>query len=362
MKLKLSFYKTVVLLVLLHVLGCNTVNNLPCSGNLLFPAVKGGKYCYINNKGAIVIPPLYNEAGDFYCNRAIVKVGEKYGVINQHGDFIFKPTFQTPPMRFFDGLSVINQASGNKIKYVFDKSGRLKFSLDCKRISPFIDFIASFKANNNKYGYVNSEGQIIIKPQFDNAGYFSEGKAMVSNNKKWGYVDTKGNLIIPYIYDDTSNFYNNQAVVSIHNHLKLINSQNDIIYEFNSNVGEIYPSYDDLWPAYNRREKKFGFFSISKKKWIIKPIYDYVYFFHEGLAIVEKNDKYGAIDKKGNVILPIKYDGFGGSGLGGSFNKAFKSGIIRVYIDVTIHEHKITKIGYINKKGKYIWSPVQKAE
>jgi len=351
-KIKSLFY-TPVFIVMVFTLysGCRFNNYLANNDTSLFPAIQGDKYCYINNKGEVIIPPSFDEAGDFYSDRAIVKIGEKYGVINQYGDFIFKPTLQTPPMRFFDGFSVINQSSINKTKNIYDKYGHLIFSIECEKICPFKEFIAPFKSEN-KWGYVNSEGRIIIQPKFEIAGFFSEGKAKVNINHKWGYLDNQGNLIIDYLYDTASDFINNKAVVSINKQLKLIDKQNNIILNFESNIGEIIPSYDDLWPAYDLQQKKFGFYSISKKEWIINAEYDLVNEFSEGIAVVMKmesnNYKVGAIDKKGNVIIPLEYNGVG----------SCKNGILPVSIDIVGPDgHQITAIGYVNKKGKYIWRP-----
>lgn len=56
--------------------------------------------------------------------------------------------------------------------------------------------------------------------------------------------------------------------------------------------------------------------------------------FSEGLAVVEKNDKYGYIDKTGTFIIPVEFDDA----------KAFNEGVARVKKD--------TRWGYIDKTGK----------
>ena len=56
-----------------------------------------------------------------------------------------------------------------------------------------------------------------------------------------------------------------------------------------------------------KQNGKYGF--IDKKGTVIVPlIYDNVNSFSEGLAIVGQNCKYGLIDKKGNIVLPLIYD------------------------------------------------------
>ncbi len=52
---------------------------------------------------------------------------------------------------------------------------------------------------------------------------------------------------------------------------------------------------------------KYGF--VDEKGKIVIPIkYDAVRTFYEGLAAVELNDKWGFIDKSGNEVIPLKYD------------------------------------------------------
>jgi len=43
-----------------------------------------------------------------------------------------------------------------------------------------------------KWGYIDKTGKIVFEPQFDNAGYFSEGLAGVRIGKKYGYIDKTG--------------------------------------------------------------------------------------------------------------------------------------------------------------------------
>src|SRR5690349_1463001 len=38
---------------------------------------------------------------------------------------------------------------------------------------------------NDKYGYINASGQLVIRPQFDRAGQFSDGLAPVALGKRW---------------------------------------------------------------------------------------------------------------------------------------------------------------------------------
>lgn len=54
----------------------------------------------------------------------------------------------------------------------------------------------------------------VIAPQYENAGSFSEGLAPVKQNGKWGYIDTEGNVVIPFQYEMAYIFREGLAVVA----------------------------------------------------------------------------------------------------------------------------------------------------
>lgn len=55
-------------------------------------------------------------------------------------------------------------------------------------------------------GYINSGGEIIIKPQFKGWSNFSEGAAGVSIGSKMGYIDQQGANIIPFAFSGSDSF------------------------------------------------------------------------------------------------------------------------------------------------------------
>ena len=67
---------------------------------------------------------------------------------------------------------------------------------------------------DGKWGYVDSKGEFVIDPQFDDAADFSEGLARVkiggtsrySDGGKWGYINPKGEFVINPQFDEVGNF------------------------------------------------------------------------------------------------------------------------------------------------------------
>ena len=55
-------------------------------------------------------------------------------------------------------------------------------------------------------GFKDLSGKVVIPPQFDDVGYFSEGLAPVRIGEKWGYIDKTGKIVIPPKYAHPSSF------------------------------------------------------------------------------------------------------------------------------------------------------------
>src|SRR5438270_4485095 len=53
---------------------------------------------------------------------------------------------------------------------------------------------------NDRWGYIDKGGKMVINPQFDRAGSFSEGLAEVRLGR-WGYVDGSGKIVINPQFD-----------------------------------------------------------------------------------------------------------------------------------------------------------------
>lgn len=151
---------------------------------------------------------------------------------------------------------------------------------------------------DNKYGFVDGNGNIVIPCQWYDAHEFVNGMAAVADaNNRWGYINTRGELVIPCQYE--SYWY-------------LLDFKEDLVAVKNENG-------------------KWGY--IDKYGNTVVPFsWTEVLDFSEGLAPVkDDNGKWGYIDKNGAVVLPCVWENahyFSKEGLAPVMNAQGKWGYI----------------------------------
>ena len=53
------------------------------------------------------------------------------------------------------------------------------------------------KNDTMRWGYVDKDGEMIIKPSFGWATSFSDDLAAVLTDEGWGYIDRSGGMVVP---------------------------------------------------------------------------------------------------------------------------------------------------------------------
>lgn len=150
-----------------------------------------GKWGYIDNTGKIVIDPQFEDASDFTEGLAAVEIRKgEWGYINKNGDLVIKPRKALFALPFSCGIGHFLIKSPNKDISV-DTTGAI---IDVDFNSILVDGIATIVIDN-KYGYVDRQGNILISPQFDEAHLFDGNYAPVRIDDCWGLVDKSGNVL-----------------------------------------------------------------------------------------------------------------------------------------------------------------------
>ena len=181
-----------------------------------------------------------------------------------------------------------------------------------------IDFkYDSFMELNDKdilIGYIGDESYLInlqssspleIKLDYDNYGMESYDKIMVLKDGKIGYINTLGKQIIEPKYDGGFAFKKDKNFIQVKNVNKweILDLNGNKIKELDVNdLGEYVEGY-----MLAEKNGKYGY--INEKGEIKIPLeYDYAEVFKNNLAIVANDYGYGIINKENKLIFPLKYD------------------------------------------------------
>ena len=227
-------------------------------------------------------------------------------------------------------------------KYGFiDKQGNLVINFQYDSAYSFSDGIAGVQ-KNGKWGCIDKHGNLLIDYQYTLYGGYQEGLISVQKNGKMGYVDKEGKTVIDFKYDIAKPFSEGLAHVFIYTDPQNFTGQGRYIDKMGNTMIIEPKGYttsgifkDGLVSIYNSNKSGIGYMD-KQGKIVIDCLYNSVGEFSEGLAKVKKNDKYGFIDKQGNIIIDFEYD----------FAESFSDKLARV--------SKGKKWGYINRNGIYV--------
>jgi len=251
--------------------------------NGFVPVFVDGGWGYMNIEGKLAIPAKYDKVSSF-------KNG--YGIAQKviGGDM-------------HDDDDLYSGTKGEIQFYIIDKKGNQKLVNvpNIKEIKWFSEGIAPFKTIEGFYGFLNSNGEVIIEPQFLSVGYFNEGLAWAkTNNKTIGYLNTEGEWIIKPQFKKANDFETESGMARVmqEKEWEYINTTGDINTFSDSEY--ISAFHDGL--AKGKKDDKLGFYN-NKLEWVIEPQFEGVRNFKNGYAAVKSNGAWGLIDKQGNWVI-----------------------------------------------------------
>jgi len=220
---------------------------------------------YMDTLGAIMLAPIYESVEPFKNGLALVVKGGKVGYINKTGEAVIP--FQYSDGEAFDqGLAVV------------EKDGF--------------------------YGVIDRTNQTIIPYIYDLIGAFNSDLAMVANDTAYGYINKKGEVVIPLTLSYADDFKNGFALIEQHGKKGIINTRGR----------EIVPSSYEWLEPFNEdgvcRAKKDSLYGLlNNEGTVILPFeYDAIGVFSEGYALIAKNKKYGYVNIRGEIKIPMQFD------------------------------------------------------
>ncbi len=184
-----------------------------------------GRYGFINIKGELIIPCIYNVADNFSSDGlCTVLLGSKFGCINTKGEIVI-PFIYDSLSKFENGY-IIAGKDGRETLLGIDGKPLSGFSWEYDEVRRIYEGFARFE-KDGKYGFLTATGEVAVPAKYDYAYDFSNGIACIEitneeGKRKYGGINTDGILVIPSIYDSFFEFYNGIALVEKDNQIGLI--------------------------------------------------------------------------------------------------------------------------------------------
>ena len=139
---------------------------------------------------------------------------------------------------------------------------------------------------DNKYGFIDYNGNEIIKPQYEDYCAFKNGYACVKKSGKWGFINKNNEVVIPFEYD-----------------LPAYCDDNPIKYCGYSS----FTMHEGKFMAEIAKGDKWGIIDFDNN--VILPFkYDWLFFNSTKYIVARFNNKWGFIDINDNVLVPFIYD------------------------------------------------------
>ena len=155
----------------------------------------------------------YTNASAYYDGKAAVQENGKWYLIDTTGEKVGKQSYDNIVLNA-DGSYIKNGvmiAKKDGAYHLYDDSEKMIGSFSCKKIDKCTeDGLIAF-SDGKKWGYVNTEGKIIIQPTYKKAKSFSNGFAGVYDGEFWGVINEEQELVIDYAFYDIDYFNDARA-------------------------------------------------------------------------------------------------------------------------------------------------------
>lgn len=288
---------------------------------------------------------IYTEEGSYVINTDFKKVEEYYPgyvlydnalIVVDWLDIIYSEPYIIPDIDHETYLVPykIDPATGNNLK----------------------SSIVGFKTLQDAYfNGTLPEDEFVIQPIFQEAGLFIDGVAPVKKNDKWGFIDIEGNIIIDCLYDGAKSL--GSGVVG----LCFTEGKSYTISTTEGSRERVFYSEWALFDTSGIQLTDFEFHDISKfsegigflghdnvkmydsagnnlSTWWLGYTGDGSPRFHEGLIALKTSHGYYFYDRTGKTVFHTGY----------KKARNFSEGMAAVY------NHMTETWGYINKRGERI--------
>lgn len=279
-------------------------------------------------------------------------IEDRWGLIDLEGKILFEDEFQEEPTAIMNDRFFVKNSNGlyecytieakpQKIgkEYVaiqpfiedvtpvvekdqpisfIDKSGKTVFTFDkyenkaVMNITNFVEGLAVFRTEDGLYGYVNTKGEVVIKPQYISASIFQENIALITdkNDKKLA-INRKGEILFDIHLSQicTMSLYHNGMLLFCNeddfDQMGCLNNKGEKVIKPSSRINKLGLFEGEVAPF--QKDGYWGFID-KKGEVLVRAKYQDVDFYNSDFACVKDKERWGIIDYNGEILCDFEYD------------------------------------------------------
>lgn len=313
----------------------------------------GEKFGVINKTGEYVISPVYNSINNFKENRAIWALDDYMGAFNQKGNVITDKSYSFVS-DYSEGRAVVGFSNNNgSYRYGYiDLDGYNIIPPIYMEANNFIEGVALVKLNEREYRSINPYGQIINTYNYNYVSQYGDGLMVFGNSFEGplGYINIDGEVVIKPRFKSAEGFKDGVAIVSESDSFQgpygLINKSGKYMYE---------PNFSDIKilgegrvalgiPMGDEALKLRSIYAIGDTSGnrLTEFMYLSVGEYNNGLSYASDKTNTFFIDLSGNQAENLPK-------ISGSGELSIKNGVIYANIDYSPY--------YLDSSGKEIYKP-----
>jgi len=254
----------------------------------------------INRQGKWIVPPTTLKILDYANNTFIGKTYEQYQVRSISGSELIY--FTNNDLRIYENGFIESDSTGQTIRYI-SWNGTFETIKDNRESTMAGGAGLIIFKNNNRYGFNDQQGRIVIANRYDAVKPFHQRLAAIMINDKWGFINLEEQIIVQPQLDSVGNFSGNLCIVKKNGLLGVINLSGRTIVPTQFKQIELLGNGKLLV----KKEDKWGILNENGSV-VIHPKYSKLIPINENLFIVQRNNKYGIISSTGVNKMPLEFD------------------------------------------------------
>lgn len=177
-------------------------------------ATEQGKYGYIDTNGYMIIPPVYTQAFDFHEGVALVAVANQQGelgyqLIDKEGNIrlAIQQSRVWLGQGIHNGLLQIKNLDTRQFHYLHQDGVKALFlPQEVTEAFAFQQGTAVIRTHTGM-GVIDTEGNILLQPQFTQIKQTNTGNIHVRYNRQWALFTQEGKKLSDFFYDFLGDYY-----------------------------------------------------------------------------------------------------------------------------------------------------------